>query len=129
MLISSSLRFVLIILFTLSLLSCEKDDGYAPTLEKYTTDTELLKNVSLKFFDERDPVALHKAALGLQLTRAMNCMEYNGECAGFSDFLSEAINLSQDGHFAPAEQFKLRKKYDELVVIIEEGKEKLKKSP
>ena len=58
----------------------------------------------------------------------MSCVDYNGECSAFSDFLTEAIELSSDNKFAPAAQFKLKKKYDELLKVIEDGKAKLDKS-
>ncbi|MGZ3691614.1 MAG: hypothetical protein ACXVAX_08925, partial [Pseudobdellovibrio sp.] len=85
-------------------------------------------NVCLKFLNERNAERLHNAALAIQLSHSVSCTNYNGQCEAFSDFLTEAINLTADNKFAAFSQFKLRKKYDELKIVIEEGKKKLMSS-
>lgn len=114
-----------ILFLMLATASCYDENNYSPSIEKYTADTELIRKVSEKFLNEHSAEALHRTATALQLSRAVSCENYNGECEAFSDFLSEAIKLSENNKFEAGSQMKLRKKYDELVVIIEEGKKKI----
>lgn len=116
-----------VICVTMFLISCREDLPAEPTMQQYTAETKLLTDVALKFLNEHDAEKLHKTAIALQLSRATGCKNYNGQCEAFSDFVSEVIKQTTGNKFAPHSQFNLRKKYDLLVLTIEDGKKKLDK--
>lgn len=104
----------------------QKTSIYKPTLEQYTADTDNLKKICDGFLIEGDAANMHKTALSLQLSRSINCKEYNGECKAFYEFLTSAMNSSDGGRFVSDLQLVLREKYEKMLFLIEDGKNKLR---
>lgn len=105
----------------------QKNDFYKPTLEKYTADTDRLKEICQKLLEESDPAEMNRVAMSLQLSKAVSCNEYNGECRAYFDFLAEALKVSSNNQFMSGHLLILRDKYENLIRAIEDGKIKLKK--
>ena len=105
----------------------QKTELYKPTLEKYIADTDRLKAICDNLLSESDAAEMNRSTLQLQLSKAVRCNEFNGECRAFFDFLNEASNVSSNNQFLSGYQLLLRKKYEYLIHAIEDGKMKLKK--
>ena len=127
-------NFVLVIIFSVILFGIlggvgyynQKTPDYTPSVEKYIADTDKLKKICNRFLIESNPADMRKDALSLQLSRSINCKEYNGECKAFYAFLTEAMRVSENGLLVSDWQLILRKKYETVMYLIEDGKIKLR---
>jgi hypothetical protein len=104
----------------------QKSPDHTPTLEQYTTDTDNLKKICDRFLVESDAASMHKSALSLQLSRSINCKEFNGECKAFYEFLTVAMHVSENDQLVSDWLLVLRKKYENVMYLIEDGKNKLR---
>ncbi len=117
-------KLAVIILFLLA--GCTEEVKRIPTLEKYTKDTNLMLNVCGKFAAEPDPAALHKIVVTMQVARVVPCNgDFNGECKAYDDFMSTAIEVTQNNEFAPGARAKLKEKFTALAKAVAEGRIKI----
>lgn len=96
-----------------------------PTEQKYSEDAALMINVCNKFAEEPDANKLHSAALAVQNTRVLACVDYNDECSIYGRFLALAIRVSEGGKISVADRTQMRTTVAELQTAVAEGKSKL----
>ncbi|MGZ3690065.1 MAG: hypothetical protein ACXVAX_01090 [Pseudobdellovibrio sp.] len=122
----SNLRILTLAVLVFVLFGCTEEPKYKPTLEKYTHDTNLMLNVCTKFADEQDAARLHKVVVAMQTSRAVTCPgDFNGECRAYDDFMSTALEVTEDNKFTSDAQLKLKQKLTELTRAVSEGRLKL----
>ena len=103
-----------------------KDESYHPTLDQYTTSTDVLKEICENFLNEQNADKMNYSAIRLQVSKSIRCDEFNGECKAFHEFLREAVDVSANNQLVGDAVMRLRKKYENVLRAIEGGKMKLK---
>lgn len=106
--------------------SCtEKESVRKPQVDKYRADTALMIQVASKFINDPDIKKAHDAAVATQLTRAMSCTDFNGECTMYGSLISHIIDATADGSMSPEEKKALMGELDDLKKVTAEGLHKL----
>ena len=102
--------------------SCtEKGPTSSPQVINYESDTALMIQVASKFINDANAERVHSAAVATQLTRAMSCTDYNGECTIYGSLISHIIEATADNSVTPQEKQKLVEELDQLKRARSEG--------
>ncbi len=106
---------------------CTAQQKPTPSLDKYSSETQMMTNICQKFATEPDAQKLHKAAVATQSSRVIACADYNGECELYGKCLALVISASADGNVSGEEQSKINQTLSELRKSIKEGLKQLRK--
>lgn len=84
--------------------------------------------VTEKFMNEADIEKLHSVAVALQLSRAIVCEDFSGECSAYTQFVRQTIDFTKDGILSGDEKAALDKTRRELKKAVEKGQEAFKEA-
>lgn len=84
-------------------------------------------NVANKFIRETDAKKLHEVVVATQISRAMECRDYNEECNIFRSIMVKLIDFTKDSSYLPEERLILEKELLNLKMAVREGTHKLEK--
>ena len=106
----------------LTLVSCTPNKKPLPSKEKFSSDTQMMLKITKKFLNESDATKLQKAAVAVQQSRVVSCIDVSGECALYGKIISHVIKISSDGEISPQEKKSLVEMQQDLVGKIQQAK-------
>lgn len=105
----------------------ERSSSPSISVDKYKEDSTLMINVANKFIRETDAKKLHEVVVATQISRAMECRDYNEECNIFRSIMVKLIDFTKDSSYLPEERLILEKELLNLKMAVREGTHKLEK--
>lgn len=116
-----------LLIIPLILTGCTKVEKPKSSVQDFKMSAALILKVTKKLSQETDGKTLKKASISLQQSRLVACTNVQNECSQYGKFVTEAINIGDDGVISPDEKQRLTKKYIELREALVESEGVLKK--
>ncbi|MCB0355700.1 MAG: hypothetical protein KDD40_01765 [Bdellovibrionales bacterium] len=111
-----------ILILSLLFIACTDKSKKIPDIAHYNSETTLMYNICNKIAHEPDAKLMNKIAASTQQARVISCTDFAGECSQYGQFLSLAIQLSQDHIITDLERKELDSSLTKLQQKIREGK-------